>query len=146
MMPASPTRPPSHSHPATHPALRTPDPTADQPTVAVPVEGGGPDSEATTEKRAIPHTRTGGLWAALILSAVVLIFLLVFILQNTEPVAINFLWLTGTLRFIAVTHDRDRSFITVVGQFNVRREVQHVVVTADGVERLNTTARDLVVL
>ncbi|MBO4238902.1 MULTISPECIES: LapA family protein [Pseudonocardia] len=83
--------------PATHPALRTPDPTADQPTVAVPVEGGGPGSEATTEKRAIPHTRTGGLWAALILSAVVLIFLLVFILQNTEPVAINFLWLTGTL-------------------------------------------------
>ncbi|ALE83000.1 hypothetical protein XF36_07395 [Pseudonocardia sp. HH130629-09] len=62
----------------------------------MPVEG-GPDSEATTEKRAIPHTRAGGLWAALILSAVVLIFLLVFILQNTEPVAITFLWMTGTL-------------------------------------------------
>lgn len=84
--------------PVTHPALRAPEPDSEQPTVAVPVEPdqpGGDDSP--TVKRAIPHTRTGGLWAALILSAVVLIFLLVFILQNTEPVAITFLWLTGTL-------------------------------------------------
>ncbi|MEJ8279135.1 LapA family protein [Pseudonocardia spirodelae] len=82
--------------PATQPALRTPDPAGEQPTVAVPVEEPAGD-DSTTVKRAIPHTRTGGLWAALILSAVVLIFLLVFILQNTGPVVINFLWLSGTL-------------------------------------------------
>lgn len=44
-----------------------------------------------------PHTRTGGLWVGLVLSAVVLIFLLVFILQNRTPVQISFLEWTGTL-------------------------------------------------
>lgn len=71
---------------------------SEQPTVAVPTGDPQPDAdEAPTVERGIPHTRTGGLWAALILSAVVLVFLLVFILQNTAPVAIHFLWLDGTL-------------------------------------------------
>jgi uncharacterized integral membrane protein len=86
--------------PVTHPAMRVPSGGAEhseQPTVAVPTGDGPTGDETPTVKRAIPNTRTGGLWAALILSAVVLIFLLVFILQNTEPVVINFLWLTGTL-------------------------------------------------
>ncbi|OLL76692.1 putative membrane protein [Pseudonocardia sp. Ae168_Ps1] len=103
--------------PATHPAMRVPSgevERSEQPTVAVPTgdgaggaggaggaagsAGDGPAGDDTpTVRRRIPNTRTGGLWAALILSAVVLIFLLVFILQNTEPVVINFLWLTGTL-------------------------------------------------
>ena len=87
--------------PATHPAMRVPatapEP-SEQPTVAVPTEDGQPSGDETpTVGRKIPNSRVGGLWAALILSAVVLVFLLVFILQNTEPVAINFLWLTGTL-------------------------------------------------
>ncbi|MEQ3554900.1 lipopolysaccharide assembly protein LapA domain-containing protein [Pseudonocardia nematodicida] len=86
--------------PATHPALRVPDAVSEQPTVAVPT-GEAPDGpegdDSTTVRRAIPATRTGGLWSALILSAIVLIFLLVFILQNTTPVEITFLWLTGSL-------------------------------------------------
>jgi uncharacterized integral membrane protein len=42
-------------------------------------------------------TRSGGLWIGLILSAVVLIFLLIFILQNRAPVQINFLGWAGAL-------------------------------------------------
>lgn len=42
-------------------------------------------------------TRSGGLWVGLILSVLVLIFLLIFILQNRMPVQINFLGWTGTL-------------------------------------------------
>ncbi|MFP5073013.1 lipopolysaccharide assembly LapA domain-containing protein [Pseudonocardia nantongensis] len=89
--------------PATRPAMRLPETGRDseQPTVAVPTDDGPregpPGDESPTVRRPVPGTRVGGLWAGLILSAVVLIFLLVFILQNTEPVAINFLWLTGSL-------------------------------------------------
>ena len=45
----------------------------------------------------VERTRTGGLWAGLILSAIVLLFLLVFILQNLDPVQINFLGCAGSL-------------------------------------------------
>jgi uncharacterized integral membrane protein len=37
------------------------------------------------------------LWVGVLLSAVVLIFLLIFILQNNVPVRINFLGTSGTL-------------------------------------------------
>ena len=43
------------------------------------------------------RSRTGILWTGLILSALVLLFLLIFILQNSTPVQINFLGLSGTL-------------------------------------------------
>jgi uncharacterized integral membrane protein len=46
---------------------------------------------------AVPRTRTGGLWTGLVLSAVVLVFLLVFILQNPAPVEIRFLVFAGQL-------------------------------------------------
>lgn len=45
----------------------------------------------------VPRTRTGGLWTGLVLSAVVLVFLLVFILQNPAPVQIRFLVFAGQL-------------------------------------------------
>ncbi|MBC3190801.1 DUF1049 domain-containing protein [Pseudonocardia sp. C8] len=71
---------------------------SEQPTAAVPTGDDQPSGDDTpTVRRKVPNSRIGGLWAALILSAIVLIFLLVFIVQNTEPVAINFLWMTGTL-------------------------------------------------
>lgn len=41
--------------------------------------------------------RISGLWVGLTLSAVVLIFLLIFIVQNGEPTEIRFLGLVGTL-------------------------------------------------
>lgn len=43
------------------------------------------------------RSRISGLWVGLILSAVVLVFLLVFILQNSDPVQINFLGWAGAL-------------------------------------------------
>jgi uncharacterized integral membrane protein len=43
------------------------------------------------------RTRVGGAWIGLILGAVVLVFLLVFILQNLEPARVVFLGLEGTL-------------------------------------------------
>jgi uncharacterized integral membrane protein len=46
---------------------------------------------------AVTRTRTGGLWTGLVLSALVLVVLLVFILQNLDPVQIRFLGITGQL-------------------------------------------------
>jgi uncharacterized integral membrane protein len=43
------------------------------------------------------RTRTGGVWAGVVLSAAVLVFLLVFILQNREVVRIDFLGFSGAL-------------------------------------------------
>jgi uncharacterized integral membrane protein len=83
-----------HADPATDPALRPADVAApESPTVPTPA---GP---ATTGRPApaVTRTRTGGLWTGLILSALVLLFLLIFILQNNVPVQINFLGASGTL-------------------------------------------------
>ena len=52
---------------------------------------------AVTDTRATVRSRTSGLWVGMILSAVVLIFLLVFILQNRSLVQIAFLGWTGAL-------------------------------------------------
>lgn len=71
-----------HTDPATDPALR---PAA----VAAPGKAGS--------VRRTGRTRFSGLWVGLILSALVLIFLLIFILQNLEPVQIEFLGATGVL-------------------------------------------------
>ncbi|MHC1560341.1 LapA family protein [Actinomycetospora sp. C-140] len=43
------------------------------------------------------RTRIGGAWIGLILGAVVLVFLLVFILQNLDPARVAFLGLEATL-------------------------------------------------
>ncbi len=43
------------------------------------------------------RSRSGVLWTGVILSAIVLIFLLIFIVQNNEPVQITFLGASGTL-------------------------------------------------
>jgi lipopolysaccharide assembly protein A len=42
-------------------------------------------------------SRISGLWVGMILSAIVLVFLLIFILQNSDPVQITFLGWTGAL-------------------------------------------------
>lgn len=72
--------------PVTHPALQAePKPVPEGPTVPTPRE---PE---------LRRSRTGWLWIGLIFSAVVLLFLLIFILQNSAPVRITFLGVTGTL-------------------------------------------------
>lgn len=77
-----------HADPATDPGLRpaTVPPTTEPPTVPTP--------RGTV---AVGHSRAGGLWTGLILSAIVLIFLLVFILQNGAYITINFLAFSGSL-------------------------------------------------
>ena len=56
------------------------------------------DREMGTVPGARPgRSGIGGLWVGLVLSALVLIILLIFILQNPEPVRIAFLGWDGTL-------------------------------------------------
>jgi len=59
-----------------------------------------PDGAAASRPRArvVPgRTKISGTLIGLVLGAVVLIFLLVFVLQNLAPVEIRFLWMSGTL-------------------------------------------------
>lgn len=82
-----------HADPATDPGLRRPD-RDDPPTQPVTTDpGAGPPATGS----ALAHSRAGGLWVGLILSAIVLVFLLVFIVQNGDPVQINFLAWSGSL-------------------------------------------------
>jgi uncharacterized integral membrane protein len=83
-----------HADPATDPGMRpanlaVPDP----PTVPTPND----ITPAGRHDPVVTRTRTGGLWTGLILSSLVLLFLLIFILQNNVPVQIQFLGLVGTL-------------------------------------------------
>ena len=85
-----------HADPVTHPGLPRPDlsdldgPATDPGIRAIPESPTVPTPTAAKDP-ALAHTRTGGLWTGLILSAIVLIFLLIFILQNLDVVAISFL-------------------------------------------------------
>ena len=56
-----------------------------------------PAPPATAPPRPYGSSKTGGLWVGLILSALVLLLLLVFILQNDDPVQISFFALEGVL-------------------------------------------------
>lgn len=91
-----------HADPATDPAMRPVAGTDRHPEDSTgPVESDPPTAPVPTTPRdqdpALSHTRSGGLWTGLILSAIVGIFLLVFILQNNVPIEINFLGFTGSL-------------------------------------------------
>jgi uncharacterized integral membrane protein len=93
-----------HADPATHPGLRPADvdgPATDPgfpPVRAAPPEAPTvPTVQPGKPEPVVRRSRSGGLWTALILSAIVLIFLLVFILQNQFPVQINFLWFGGSV-------------------------------------------------
>ncbi len=57
----------------------------------------GSDVEAQAATKTIKRTRMSGLWVGVTLSAVVLMFLLIFIVQNIEPTRIRFLGTEGTL-------------------------------------------------
>jgi uncharacterized integral membrane protein len=66
------------------------------PAPAEPATAPGP-TRSSTATPAIRRSRTGGLWVGLVLSALVLLLLLVFILQNGRPVQISFFALEGAL-------------------------------------------------
>jgi uncharacterized integral membrane protein len=44
----------------------------------------------------VPSTRAGAIWVALCATAVVLVALIVFLLQNTRSVQVTFLWMEGS--------------------------------------------------
>lgn len=66
------------------------------PGATVPVPTGRTATTRSTAHRA-SRSRISGMWVGLILSAIVLLFLLIFILQNLDPVQISFLGAVGTL-------------------------------------------------
>ncbi len=89
-----------HADPATDPAMRTvPTRKNGAEDATQPVDSDPPTAPVPTTPRdpALSHTRSGGLWAGLVMSAIVGIFLLVFILQNNVPIVINFLGFSGSL-------------------------------------------------
>jgi uncharacterized integral membrane protein len=65
-----------------------PQPYAGSPVPAPPPP---PAPPAAKRRSAVPHTRAGTLWSALIAGFLILIVLLVFIAQNTDSVSFAFL-------------------------------------------------------
>ena len=102
-------RPPAHgsagpvdptADPVTDPGMRLPVPVGEGPTQPVPgpsTPGAAAPGSGTPGTAPVRRSRSGGLWVGLILSALVLLLLLVFILQNGAPVQISFFALEGTL-------------------------------------------------
>ncbi len=103
MDPAPPEAVPTPRVDATRPTRTTPDargpaPTPTKPTTSTPPKPATPPParRADPAGRARP-TRISGAWVAVVASAVVLLFLLVFILQNQAGATITFLGGTSTL-------------------------------------------------
>jgi uncharacterized integral membrane protein len=69
----------------------------ESPTVRTPLPPDATTVATPKDAPALKHSRAGGLWTGLIASAVVLVLLLIFILQNSAPVVINFLGFSGSL-------------------------------------------------
>lgn len=87
----------SHPAPATRPEV--PGNSANQPRMKQPNPSSAPvtkkeSAASTPQKKAKPAkvkgSAAGAMWAGLIISALLLIILLVFILQNQQPAELNF--------------------------------------------------------
>lgn len=50
----------------------------------------------TTTNR-VPRTRTGAAWFGICAAALLFVVLIVFMLQNTRSVRVDFLWMNGSL-------------------------------------------------
>ncbi len=90
-MPVSPTgRPPFVGQPPFDSDATGPIPVV--PHTGAPITGsvsGGPPPHK--------HSRTGAAWVALVVAAVVLVFLLIFVGQNSGPVQVRYLGFEGTV-------------------------------------------------
>ncbi|MBV9093390.1 MAG: DUF1049 domain-containing protein [Streptosporangiaceae bacterium] len=73
-----------------------PQPTPPAATGAQPRQAPGPEAPPLPHHR-LKRTRTGGVWVAVAFFVVVLLFLLIFILQNEEKVHISYLGAQGHL-------------------------------------------------
>ena len=107
--PGYPTYPPANPQPGAVPeSYGAPYAGADMPTVALGPDSTGPaavvpdhlppaspPAAAGTPVR--KHSRTGAAWVALIVAAIVFVFLLIFVVQNPGDVQVRYLWFEGTL-------------------------------------------------
>ncbi|MBE1462680.1 LapA family protein [Kibdelosporangium phytohabitans] len=90
----TPETPPTDEFPVQH---------APTGTTGTPPAGPADDIAAigTTSSQAVAKvtkgTRTSGTWIAVIVAAIVLVFLLIFILANLTPVTVTFLGMSGEL-------------------------------------------------
>lgn len=86
-----------HEDPATYPVLlppgraTTPPAVDEDPTVQIPSGTKVPQRPDPWPDPVVTRSRTGGVWIGFILSAVVGVVLLVFIVQNPQPVTVSFL-------------------------------------------------------
>jgi uncharacterized integral membrane protein len=94
--PSGPVGPPAPSIPDQYT-----EPVAVGPVLPVaPVQPAGPEQDApglTPDTLTRKHSRAGAAWVALVVAAVVLIFLLVFVVQNSDPVQVRYFGFEGTL-------------------------------------------------
>jgi lipopolysaccharide assembly protein A len=74
-----------------------PQPINETPPAAAPQAGGPPPQPEPLPQHQIKHTRISGLWFAVAFFAVVLLFLLIFILQNGQKVNVAYLGAHGHL-------------------------------------------------
>jgi uncharacterized integral membrane protein len=96
---------PDSAAPGAAAATPPPSPTAlGEPAGTAPAAGVGPGAEGgpAAASRGLPQhrierTRAGGLWVAVAAAALVLLFLLIFILQNGQQVQVSFLGAKGRL-------------------------------------------------
>ncbi|MFD1044975.1 lipopolysaccharide assembly protein LapA domain-containing protein [Kibdelosporangium lantanae] len=72
--------------------MPTSDSSAPEPVPAPPVPATGSDAAGVTRA-----TRISGTWIAVIVATILLVFLLIFILQNLPTVTVTFLGLSGEL-------------------------------------------------
>jgi uncharacterized integral membrane protein len=83
------TGPPQQVQPQAH---------VDPPANGVDPPTNGVDPSATTSDGGrVPHTRAGTVWIGICGAALTFVVLIIFMLQNTRSVEINFLWLHGSL-------------------------------------------------
>jgi len=75
-----------------HQTLNAP---ADRPAAAPPPSPAGP--AVASPKSPVPRTRTGATWFGICVSALLLVVLIVFMLQNTRSVEVSFLGMHGNL-------------------------------------------------
>ncbi|GAA4455992.1 hypothetical protein GCM10023170_049970 [Phytohabitans houttuyneae] len=59
-------------------------------------DGPAPAASTTTANR-VPRTRTGAVWFGICAAALIFVVLIVFMLQNTRGVRVDFLWMDGSL-------------------------------------------------
>ena len=99
-MTSAPTPPsglPAAAHPPAVDPGYPPDPAGPSfaPTDAIDPAAGGPATSAPPAAK--KHSRTGAAWVALVVAAIVMIFLLIFILQNSDPVQVRYFGFEGTM-------------------------------------------------